>query len=93
VAQQQQCFLRNHGSRVDVLITSSQQQRGGGRFFFVDIAKMYEFEQNFNVHKCNTLKPNKSHRLLTTVLVQSSHSHEIENIFLKTIATAASFQP
>ncbi len=49
-----------------------------------------------NLHRISmstnaTLRLSKSHRLVTTVLVLSSHSCEFQNIFLKTIATAATF--
>jgi hypothetical protein len=61
--------------------------------FFENIAKMNEFAQLVSVHKCNNLRHNESHRLVATVLVESSQSREIQNILLKTIAAAVSLQP
>ncbi len=60
----------------------------GGRFFSEDTSKMPEFVQNFIFHKCNSLRLNESHRLVTTVLVLSSQIHQIQNISLKTIAAS-----
>ena len=57
--------------------------------FFVDIAKMHEFAQNFSVYKYKILTFNEFHRVITTVLVQSSHNHEFQSIFLKIITVAA----
>jgi hypothetical protein len=52
---------------------------------------MHEFAPNFSIHKCNTLRLSESHQLILTVLVQASESREIQNVFLKTIAAAATF--
>ncbi len=60
-------------------------------FFLEDTAKMREFAQNFSVYKCDNVRLDESHRLVTTVLFLSSQSPEIQNIFLETIATLASF--
>ncbi len=54
--------------------------------FLEDNAKRHEPEHKCNVRKCNTLRLDEPYRLVTTVLVQNSHSRKIQNILLATIA-------
>jgi hypothetical protein len=61
--------------------------------FLEDNAKMTESECEFNVREGKILRLDESYLLVTTVLVQNSHSRNIQNIFLTTIAAAARFQP
>jgi hypothetical protein len=68
-------------------------RRGDSSIFLEDIAKLHEFAQDFDVYKCKTLRLNEPDRLVSTTLVKYSHSSEIRNIFLKTIAAATNFQP
>jgi hypothetical protein len=55
------------------------------QFFVEDNVKRHEPEHECNVRKCNTLRLDESYRLVTTVLVQKSHSRKIQNILLSTI--------
>jgi hypothetical protein len=57
--------------------------------FLENNSKMHESEQKFSVRKCKTMKLNESYRLVTSVLILSSHSRKIHNIFLTTIAATA----
>jgi hypothetical protein len=63
-----------------------------GRFVFENTAEMHEFGPNFSVHKCNTVRLDESHQLLTTFLVLTSPTRRIQNISLKTIAAAGAIQ-
>jgi hypothetical protein len=62
------------------------QQR---QLFQKETLKIHEFALKFGVYVCYIVRLNKSDRLGVTVLVQTSHSLENQNIFLNTIATAA----
>jgi hypothetical protein len=59
------------------------------QIFLKDNAKPHECRHKVNVHKCSILRLDDSYRLVTKVLVQNSHSRKIQNIFLTTIAGAA----
>jgi hypothetical protein len=66
------------------------QQR---QLFQKETLKIHEFALKFGVYVCYIVRLNKSDRLGVTVLVQTSHSLENQNIFLNTIAAAADHQP
>jgi len=62
-------------------VSFSNNHRGGG-----SILKKHKPEHKCTVRRCNTLRLDESYRLVTTVLVQNSHSRKIQNILLSTIA-------
>jgi len=67
--------------------------------FFIDASSFPRTSQKYMklyrilVFTNATLRLNEFHWLVTTVLVLNSQNHEIQKIFLETIAIAASFHP
>jgi hypothetical protein len=60
--------------------------------FLEDMVKMHESEHKFNVCKYSIQRLDESYRLVTTVLGKNNHSRRTQNIFLTTIAAAATIQ-
>ncbi len=76
--------FKNHRGAGEIFIISARRRQ----LFWEEI---HEFEQNFGVHTCYTVRLNIFDRLAAVVLVQTSHSLENRNLFLNTIAATAGF--
>ncbi len=59
-----------------------------GRYVLKKNAKIPESKHRLDILKCNTSGFDESDRLVTTVVIQNSHSRKNQNIFLRTIAAA-----